>query len=90
MPEGPEIRRAAMRIDKVLRGREAEVVERYAMERVRPPPQIETRQRVPEVRLDVRPGIVQYEADAIHREQLGNRRSQRLHRRRRDVQVRGF
>ena len=26
MPEGPEIRRAAMRIDKVLRGREAEVV----------------------------------------------------------------
>ena len=27
MPEGPEIRRAAMRIDKVLRGREAEVVD---------------------------------------------------------------
>ena len=27
MPEGPEIRRAAMRIDKVLRGREAEIVD---------------------------------------------------------------
>lgn len=27
MPEGPEIRRAAMRIDKILRGREAEVVQ---------------------------------------------------------------
>ena len=27
MPEGPEIRRAAMRIEKVLRGREAEVVD---------------------------------------------------------------
>ena len=27
MPEGPEIRRAALRIDKVLRGREAEIVD---------------------------------------------------------------